>query len=335
MSIKKLAQAPAPAKAPPPDPYPGRAPAAAAPAPAPAPAPTPAPAGAATPAAVPQIPRNKNVERMQNEMIKLRSQLSINDIQANHKRRSPLLGPNDFPKPGPAAPEEVNHRLESNKILNRHLSNSKAPQINDIINNIDSSVKKDNNKGYVADGMWGDNTTKALNAIQKLLVIVINLSGKFGVELSFGMEEANSLQKFVSDHKQIDNSANGITKILARVNSNIYEFFQAIETGMTAEEEGQELPAGYAAENKTKDQISAQFPNANKIQLTSKGLPSPLNLASLLSKENLIQYIKNNDLNIDIGNDDAIANFLRLLEKGIRDRSVMVSSVDIYKPEGV
>ncbi len=291
MSVNKLAQA-----APKQDitgvkPFPGSAPTA-----APAAATTPVAAGpdnvkkfpgTAAPATAPsaaQIPYNKNVARMQSEMLRIRSKFSIVDIS---DQKNKLNNPNDPNAPSKSGVPDIMDRHYSWKILNRRLSNSKNPvSISNILSNIDKSVGTDIRK---VDGQWGGKTTAALNSIAKLAQEMVSLGTKFGVELQFGINEVEALKKLIPNNKEVNSTAEHITEILIRITDSTSSFLQTIDGNLTETSGHQEL-AGYEIAPKTKQEISAQFPDANKIQLTSKIFPAPINLANLLSKENLIKY---------------------------------------------
>jgi hypothetical protein len=278
----------------------------------------------------PTIVSNKNISRMQTEMLRIRSAFSIEDIAKNRLGAKPGL--KRMPD-GTADPEIIEslNRHHTGKIFSRHLANGPTPtSLSNILKSIDKAGTPANYKTMrpgKADGQWGDNTTAALNGIVSLANVMIPLSSKFGIQLQFTDNDISSLKKLIADHKQANAVAEQITEILIKIADSIPALIQTMDRTMSGITNPDELPAGYSEKGKDQEELKKQFPNINNIQLTSKTFKKPINLFYLSDKNLLIELLKEERPDIDSEDDNQLYAFLTSIEQGIKKRNIKVTNI--------
>lgn len=277
-----------------------------------------APATGAAPA-VPSVhaaPKNDNVVKMQNEMFKLRNEFNSSKIAGKNSKGLPSW--NSF----------------ATSMFQRHLNHNGSKRTIPFIDKLESiTIAGGKTKNYspTPDGVWGKNTNEALINIKDLANMMLSISSKFQIALNFTEKDIQELQTLiprdVTHISNINETANNIRNILEKITDSVDRFVTSVENSMVENRENGEVSAGYAGEKKTKEQTLAQFPGAGTIQLNSKDFKYGLNLSSLLSVDQLTQFIASNKLDIDIKDNNALTSFLTSLEEGIKSGTITVSKL--------
>jgi len=328
---KDKESAPAPATAPA-QAAPGAAPAAPA-VPGAAPGAAPAVPGAA-PAApgVSRNPKSKHVERMQNLMLKLRKEFFDSSFKSEKGNN-------------------ISWDTFATSMFQRHLDHNANKKSGSFISKLESISSigtpgkynpkdKTNYEGFKpehipegdgprnepkADGVWGDKTSAGLNSVCDLAGMILSIASKFQINVHFKDKDIKEIRaqipKDTSKIENIDARAIQISESLTKIVDSVAEFLTSIERSMHTNRESSEVAAGYDG----KSAITSQVPNIGGIQLSSKQFATPIALSHLFTKNQLIQFLTTNKINVDVNSDEALANYLTKLEEGITSGKVTLS----------